>query len=191
MLPQNGKLRHIVSVLDFPDGLPRAVRSQPVAGITHDAPLLEQKHAGIARPRMDHKHLFLAESRILGQSLLHLHVNEARHLAVVNAAPPQAVGHVHAVHEHVHIIRLGNDVGNHEPDGKLAAGSVFLENFQIVADDLHAAVHGMPGNAVEPENVTRHRNGLLKEIQQANPVPDSLSHHQAHGARAQIDHRLS
>lgn len=135
--------------------------------------------------------LFLAEPRILGQSLLHLHVNEARHLAVVNAAPPQAVGHVHAVHEHVHIIRLGNDVGNHEPDGKLAAGSVFLENFQIVADDLHAAVHGMPGNAVEPENVTRHRNGLLKEIQQANPVPDSLSHHQAHGARAQIDHRLS
>ena len=190
MLPQQGKFRHIVPVFYFSDGLARAVRPQPVAGIAHDAPLLEQEHAGIARPRMDHEHLFLAESRVLRQRFLHLHVNEARHFAVVNPASPQAVGHVHAVDEHVHIVRLGNDVGDHEPDGKPAAGSVFLENFQIVSDDLHAAVHGMPGNAVETEDVPRHGHGLLEKVQQANPVLNHLSHHQAHGARPQVDHRL-
>lgn len=32
--------------------------------------------------------------------------------------------------------------------------------------------------------------GLLEEVQQANPVLNHLSHHQAHGARPQVDHRL-
>ena len=166
------------------------MRPQPVAGIAHNAPFLEQEHAGIARPRVDHKHFFLVEAGVLRQRLLHFHVNKARHLAVVNAAPAQAVGHVHAVDEDVHIVRLGNDVGDHEADGELAAGSVFLEDFQIVPDDLHAAVHGVPGDAVETENVPRHGHGLLEEVQHADPVLNHLSHQQAHGARPQVDHRL-
>lgn len=126
-------------------------------------PLLEQKHAGISRSSMDHQHLLLAESGIPCQCFLHLHINEARHLAVVNAAAAQAVGHMHPVHEYVHIVRFRDDVGDHQPDGKPGAGSIFLENFQVIPDDLHAAVHRMAGNAVKAENIPRHGNGCWRK----------------------------
>ena len=190
VLPEQGKFRYVVPIFDFSDGFTRAVRSQAVAGIAHDAPLLEQKHAGISRSGMDHKHLFLAESGIPGQRFLHLHINEARHFAVVNAPAAQTVGHMHPVHEYIHIIRFRDDVRDHQPYGKPDAGSIFLENFQVVPDDLHATVHRMAGNAVKAENIPGHGNGLLEEIQHAYPVLGHLRHHQAHGAGPQVDDRL-
>ena len=172
------------------DGDAGAVGSHAVAGVVGDTPFIEQKEARVAGAHMQHQHALGGKFLMLIEQSAGIQVEQAGHLAIVHHLQLHAAGNLQAVHQRVQVAHVQQNIGGQQAHLHRAGQAVFRQQFIVSLGNLHAAVHGVAGDAAAVEHIVRQLHRLGEHIQHACAALILLCHHHGDGICPQENDRF-